>query len=280
VSGSTIAHERGWGVPDVYAAIAEADRETQERLAGILELRAADPQQRAMVDAYLAELGLPAGARVVEIGCGTGAVIRRLADRPEVGEAIGIDPSPVFVAKARELAADRGNLILEEGDARSLRFPDASFDAVVAHTTLCHVPQPELAVGEAARVLRPSGHFAVCDGDYSTVTVALGESDPLQACIEAVKRAFIHDVWLVRRLPGLLRAAGLEILDTRSHGYLQTNQPDYMLTLVDRGADVLAAGSGGDPGLATALKSEARRRVEAGEFFGFIGFVSFLARKP
>jgi cyclopropane fatty-acyl-phospholipid synthase-like methyltransferase len=63
-------------MPDVYAAIAEVDVATQERLAAILELRAADPQQRAMLDSYLSEVGFPPAARVLEIGCGTGAVTR------------------------------------------------------------------------------------------------------------------------------------------------------------------------------------------------------------
>jgi hypothetical protein len=103
-------------------------------------------------------------------------------------------------------------------------------------------------------VLRPEGILAVCDGDYATITVALGQSDPLQACIEAVKAAFINDVWLVRRLPTLLRSAGFEHLDTCSHGYLQTSQPDYMLTLVDRGADTLASNTLCGAELAAALR--------------------------
>jgi hypothetical protein len=53
-----------------------------------------------------------------------------------------------------------------------------------------------------------------------------------------------------------------------------------MLTLVDRGADALESSGRIGPDLSAALKAEARRRAEAEEFFGFIGFASFLARKP
>jgi SAM-dependent methyltransferase len=266
-------------VPDVYATIAGVDVATQERLAGVLELRAADPQQRAMLDAYLAEIRFPARARVLEIGCGTGPVSRAIAGRPGVAEVVGIDPSPVFLAKARELA-DATNLTFEEGDGRSLRYPDADFDAVVLHTTLCHIPQPERVLAEAFRVLRDEGTLAVCDGDYATITVALGEHDPLQDCIEAVKAAFLNDPWLVRRLPALLRSAGFEPQSSATHGYLQTSDPDYMLTLVDRGADALESWGRIGPDLGASLKAEARRRADADRFFGFIGFASFIARKP
>jgi hypothetical protein len=120
--------------------------------------------------------------------------------------------------------------------------------------------------------------LAICEVDYSTLTVALSESDPLQTCMEAVKSAFINDIWLVRRLPKLLRSTDLDLLSTGTHGYLQTSSPDYLLTLVDRGADTLASVTGSSP-LADALKAEARRRADSDEFFGFMGFVSFIARK-
>jgi ubiquinone/menaquinone biosynthesis C-methylase UbiE len=267
-------------VPDVYAMIADVDAGMQERLAEILELRAADPQQRSMLDSYLAEVELRPGAEILEVGCGTGAVTRVLAGHARVADAVGVDPSPIFVAKARELARDVPNLAFEEGDGRALRFADAAFDAVVFHTSLCHIPEAEGAIAEAFRVLRAGGALAICDGDYSTTTVALGESDPLQDCIEAVKAAFINDPWLVRRLPSILRSAGFEVRSTRSHGYLQTSEPDYMVTLVDRGADALVSWGRIGVDASAALKAEARRRAAADDFFGFIGFVTIVAGKP
>jgi arsenite methyltransferase len=278
--GGRLRREEGGAVPDVYAAIADVDAVTQERLADILELRAADRQQQAMLESYLSEIEFRPGARALEIGCGTGPVTRVLARQPDLAETVGVDPSSVFIAKARELAGAAANMSFEQGDGRTLRFADADFDVVVLHTTLCHIPQPDRVVAEAFRVLRSGGTLAVCDGDYATITVALGDYDPLQDCIEAVKAAFINDLWLVRRLPALLRSAGFEVQASRSHGYLQTSDPDYMLTLVDRGADTLAAWRRIGPDLCASLKAEARRRADADEFFGFIGYTSLIACKP
>jgi ubiquinone/menaquinone biosynthesis C-methylase UbiE len=265
-------------MPDPYASIASADPALQARLAAVLELRAAEPQQRAMLDAYLSEVQLPASAIVLDAGCGTGAVARAIAQRPSVREVVGIDPSPVFVEKAREYAKGIPGVSFHTGDARTIQYPDASFDLVVFHTVLCHVPEPERALREARRVLRAGGWLAVFDGDYTTASVATGAFDPLQATVDAMIASFVHDPWLTRRLKKTLEAMGFAITSLRSHGYVQTEEPAYMLTLVDRGAELLAREGtvGGDQ--AEALRTEARRRVTSGEFFGHISFLSVIAR--
>ena len=265
---------------DPYASIAQADEALQTRLAGVLELRAADPQQRAMLHAYLSEIRPPRHAVALEVGCGTGAVARALAGVPGIEEVVGIDPSPIFVEKARQLGKGVGGLSFQTGDGRALQFADASFDIVVFHTTLCHVPDPEQALQEAHRVLRAGGWLAVFDGDYVTTTVAIDAFDPLQRTVEAMVANFVHDPWLPRRLGKILRSTGFAVTSVRSHGYTQTTEPTYMLTIVDRGADLLAGAGRIGADQAEALKSEARRRVQAGEFFGQICFISVIARKP
>jgi ubiquinone/menaquinone biosynthesis C-methylase UbiE len=265
---------------DVYSIITEVEDDMLERIADVLELRAADPQQKAMRDSYWAEVEFPKEARVLEVGCGTGAVSRALAAWPGVGEVVGVDPSPVFLEKARYEASGIENLSFEEADGRSLPFDNSSFDATVMHTLLCHVPEPEGAVAEAFRVLRPGGWAAFFDGDYATTTVSIGDFDPLQACADATIAGSVHDRWLIRRFPTLARKTGFEVTSFRSHGYSETSEPVYMLTVIDRGADLLATQGRITTENAEALKAEARRRAEAGEFFGHITYASLIARKP
>jgi ubiquinone/menaquinone biosynthesis C-methylase UbiE len=267
-------------VPDVYATITEADQAVVEGLVDILELRASDPQQREMREAYFSDIAFPPGARVVEVGCGPGPVARALAAHPGVATVVGIDPSTIFLAKGRELARDVPNLSFVEGDGRSLPLDDNSVDVVVFHTTLCHVPGPELALAEAFRVLGDGGILAVFDGDYATTTCACGDFDPLQACAEACIDYLVHDRWLVRRLPKLVRDTGFELMGFRSHSYTEApSSGGYMFAIVDRGADALLATGRIGFDAANALKAEARRRSDAGEFFGHIAYGSLVAQK-
>jgi ubiquinone/menaquinone biosynthesis C-methylase UbiE len=268
-------------VPDIYLTISEAGPEVVGRLVDILELRAADPGQREMREAYFREVPFPDGARVAEVGCGSGAVCRALAALPGIAAVVGVDPSPLFVAKARELGADLPNLSFVEGDARALPLDGDSSDVVVFHTTLCHVPGPQTALAEAWRVLRAGGWLVVFDGDYATTTCASGPFDPIQACVEAALDQLVHDRWLVRRLPALVRGSGYEHARLRGHSYVEApSSGGYLLALIERGADALYAAGPVGRATADALKTEARRRSDAGEFFGHIGYASLIARKP
>jgi SAM-dependent methyltransferase len=266
-------------MPDLYARIGDVGTDVQKRLADVLEARASDPRQREMLTSYLSEIAFPDNARVLEIGCGTGPVTRVLAAWPRVAEAVGVDPSPVFIARATELAHQVPNVSFRQADGRSLPFAPESFDVVVAHTTLCHVPEPERALAEAHKVLRGDGWLAVFDGDYATATVATGDFDPLEACVDAFRSNFVHDQWLVRRLSRLIRSAGFDVLPMRSHGYVEAQEGGYMLTWVERGADVLRQAGRISEDAAAALKAEAHRRSASKEWFGHIAFASVLARK-
>jgi SAM-dependent methyltransferase len=264
-------------MPDVWTAVAKLDSATQERLAGVLETRGADPQQQAIRRAFLAGIEFPARARVLEVGCGTGVLTRMLARCPGVAQVVGVDAAPSLLDQARELAAGLAGMSFQEADAHALPFEAASFDAVVFDSVLCHVLDPARALGEARRVLRPQGCLAVIDGDYATTTIALEDFDPLQVCADAMMLTAVNDRWLARRLPSLARKAGFEIVDFRSHGYAAIAD-GYMMTVLERGADLLEGRGTIGPELARALKAEGRRRIEAGTFFGHISYTSLTAR--
>ena len=125
--------------------------------------------------------------------------------------------------------------------------------------------------------MRPGGSLAVFDGDYATTTVAIGDDDPLQTCVEAMVAHSVTDRWLARRLPALVRACTTSTCRAfaATGSWRRTDA-----TIVDRGVDVLrSSGRIGDDA-AAALRHEARRRVERGRFFGHIAYVSLVASRP
>lgn len=109
---------------------------------------------------FVASLDIPAGARVLDVACGTGNTAIPLARRGCI--VTGVDISTKQLAHARENAAAAGVAItFEEGDAEALPYSDASFDAVTTMFGAMFAPRPELVASECARVLKPGGLLAM-----------------------------------------------------------------------------------------------------------------------
>ena len=266
-------------MPDIYVDPDAIPDEILDGMKESLERRAATPQQATALQSYLGDVDFPNGARVLDIGCGTGPQSRTIAAIPGVGEVVGVDQLEPFLERGRELAVDLRNVSFEQADARDLPFDDASFDVVVLHTLLTHVPGPDAVLAEVRRVLKPGGSVAIYDGDFTTMSVATTDDDPLQVCIDAFVDGNVHDRWLVRRLPGMLREIGFDPAATRSHGHLDTDAPVLTLGWTLRGAYYLVAAGKIDQAAADALGAEAHRRIDGGTFYGYMNYVSMVARK-
>jgi ubiquinone/menaquinone biosynthesis C-methylase UbiE len=105
----------------------------------------------------------PGPGRVLDIGCGTGYLLRLLAGQsPRATELAGIDPAPAMIAAAEQAAGDR-RLRFSVAAAESLPYPDGSFDLVVSTTSFDHWQDQQAGLRECARVLAPGGHLVLAD---------------------------------------------------------------------------------------------------------------------
>ena len=121
---------------------------------------------RVVAAEFLARLGVPAGARWLDVGCGTGALSGAILDRCAPAAVLGVDPSEGFLSHARRQVQDaRAEFRL--GDARALPVPDAFFDAVASGLVLNFVPDQPKAVAEMRRAVRPGGTVAAYVWDYA-----------------------------------------------------------------------------------------------------------------
>lgn len=135
--------------------------------------------------------------RILDIGCGTGKLVRLFARRG--GEAIGVDPQSEQIARAEAAGSQEGARFMVSG-GESLPFDDASFDIVTIFNALHHIPQALMrpALAEAARVLKPGGVLWIWE------PVAAGSAHELCVPIddETIVRAQAYDA-LKEGIPGL-----------------------------------------------------------------------------
>ena len=108
-------------------------------------------------------VNLPAAAQVLEVGCGTGKLLNRLAQRYPTLTGVGVDLSREMVAQAQQRTAHGDRLQFCQDDVTALRFAPATFDAVFCAISFLHYPDPVAALRAIAAVLKPHGHFYLAD---------------------------------------------------------------------------------------------------------------------
>ena len=112
------------------------------------------------IAAVIRSLAIEPGARVLELGVGTGL---SLDAYPPHAQVTGIDLAPDMLERAQDKINRKGwrHITLEQGDALDLKFADDSFDYVMAFHVVSVVPDPRRMMAEAQRVCRPGGVITI-----------------------------------------------------------------------------------------------------------------------
>lgn len=149
----------------------------QEQLPGVGRLR----------DWTMAALAPTTGEVAVDVGCGAGAEVRRMAGLVGVtGRAVGVEPHAGLRAEAQVRAAAAGSSAeFVEADASTLPFEDGTVAVIRCERVFQHLTDPEAAVAEMARVLAPGGRVAITDSDWATAVVNVGDPDVVRRLNDA-----------------------------------------------------------------------------------------------
>ena len=158
--------------------------------------------------------------RILDIGCGDGALTRKLVETG--AQVVGVDSSDSFVQTARQAGLDAHVM-----DAQNLTF-DAEFDAVFTNAALHWMMQPESVISGVRRALKPGGRFVGEFGGFGNVAAIL-------TAMQAVGEELGGDTKLagpwffptVSQYSGMLEAEGFKVVDM-SHFYRQTELPTGM----------------------------------------------------
>ena len=120
---------------------------------------------RRVAPPFLSWLGIPAGRKWLDVGCGTGALSAAIVDHCSPSSVTGVEPSEGFLKTARRHLA--GRAVLHQGSATAIPLDDASVDVVVSGLVLNFIPDHRAALAEMARVTDNGGIIGAYVWDYA-----------------------------------------------------------------------------------------------------------------
>jgi ubiquinone/menaquinone biosynthesis C-methylase UbiE len=155
-------------------------------------------------------LGLKPGNTAVDIGCGLGFDVWKMAQMVSPGgRSIGIDISEELLHAARKTFSGHKEVSFMQGDIHNLRIPANSADGIRVDRTLQHVQNPQKVISEMVRVLKPGGWLVCAEPDWSTFVIDAENSDATDAIVQTWKSGF-RNPNIGRQLLRRIRAEGLE----------------------------------------------------------------------
>jgi SAM-dependent methyltransferase len=245
-----------------------------------LEERGQHPVFHRMIDQYANEIAADTPIRLLDLGCGTGVVIRLLEQRLHPAAILhGADISRCLLDAARGLAPD-SRVNWDHLDGTRLTYADAAFDCITMHTLLSHVPDVGKLLEEVFRVLKPGARLIVFDADHASTTYGLPDYVTMRDIDHKLTSAIATHPDICRQLPRLLKAAGFRLQRHDSTLLSECGTGDFWLSSVRGFARLIPA-----LGILPAAEGQAwvdhmLRSHADGTFFAAGAFYTFHAVKP
>ena len=179
-----------------------------------------NPIQSTLLD--LAASQAPRAASILDVGCGTGRLLRTASQRFPGAHLDGVDAAPQMIAQAISMLPAGAPIRFQQATAEALPFADGQFDLVFSTMTFHHWADQKKGVSEVARVLAPNGRWLLADfvgqGIVRSITQLLR----------------LHRFFDRKRLDAFIAEAGLAVVTERPSGWLGRSVPVLVIKKMER----------------------------------------------
>jgi ubiquinone/menaquinone biosynthesis C-methylase UbiE len=265
---------------DPYANPDQQADSTVQAMITRLEERGHHPVFARMIDQYVNDIPADRPLTVLDLGCGTGVVVRCMEQRLHPAAVLhGADISQRLLEAACRFSPG-SRVHWDHLAGTQLPYADATFDFITMHTLLSHVPDVDAMLQEVMRVLKPDARLIVFDADHASTTYGLPEYAKMREIDHKLTSAIATRPDICRQLPRLLKSAGFRLLHHRSGILSECGTGDFWLSSVRGFARLIPALGILSPEEGQAWVDHMMQSHDDGTFFAAGAFYTFYAVKP
>ena len=258
------------------------DSQSDEAIAAMttrLEDRGTNEDFQEMISDYLFGIPQDEAVSVLDLGWGTGVVTRRLEEHlSQDSRLVGADISERFLKAAAEFSQS-DFIRWERVPEGRLPYEDESYDFVILHTVMSHVPDPVATLAEAGRVLKRGGRLIVFDADYASTTYGYPDFEKMREIDHKLLAAVAANLDVCRQMPRYLVAAGLVMEGHEGYLISEAGEGDFWLSSVQGFAKLIPALGILPPKEGEAWVNHMLRSHDEGTFFAASSYYTFVASK-
>lgn len=257
-----------------------------------LEERAAHSKFQALYQPYFDTIIASksnTSTSVLEIGCGTGPIIRQLesqlqsSDTNYQPELHACDISQQFIKQAQDLTSEQSNISHIQWQLsqpnQALPYSNEQFDWVIMHTLLGHIPDPLFMLTEAKRLLKPTGKIIVFDTDFLSATFAYDDIEKGRMIDYQLMKSIAHNPDICRILPQLIQQAELNLKHSKADNLSEIGQGDFWLSSVKGLAKLMPSLNISDTNSAQAWLDYQLNAHKNQQFFASCNYYTFYINK-
>jgi len=271
-------HFNAWANPSIAGAADVVE------MAAFLEKHSQTPDTREVNQKFCEVVDPQPGEHLLEVGSGSGLLCRMVAPQLQPGGSlVGIDISPEFLAEARKYAVQArvaDQIVFESGKAEALPYPAASFDGAFAARLLLHASDPDEAVREMARVVRPGGRVVVMDWDFGTVSLDHPDREITRRLLDWRTDHRGGNNWSGRQLWRRMATAGLQNLSVHPWITVALSASDGLTQSLWRGFQAARDAGVVSPSEYDIWAADLDTRLQEGTFFASIVYFIIKGRVP
>lgn len=245
-------------------------------------LRAMPSVQRAWEHAYRA-LRLGPGCCTIDIGCGTGVFLPLLGELVgETGVVVGLDHASTLLAEAKSFYVESrapAPAHVVAGDAHHVPFPDATFNAAHIERVLMHLDDPDRALRELARIVRPEGWVVAVEPDLAGWRIDFPDQEAMRALVRGFCLSWRHPA-MGLELPRRMTTAGLVDVAAEVVTAVERDLPEDVAVYYRRALDVAVERGWIAPDRAHRTMGDLARAAETGAFTSYSSLFVVAGRVP
>ena len=217
---------------DVFLNIDEQPKESVSIISERLENRSLKGQFYDFTKEYFALMDFDENSKILELGGGTGVIGRNFIEyRNFKGKYVVSDLSKELLnfgeKKAKELELNN-YLHFKQIDAMSkITHDKGSYDTVIMHTLVSHVPNPAVVIENAKKLLKRNGKIIIFDADYETLLMASGNKELDKIVNTAIKEGCVAQPKVMRLIPKIANSLKLKLIKYKSNLLFEAGSADF-----------------------------------------------------